>query len=354
MPEIHSLEHLPPECLFLIADCFSHPRDLNAAAQTCHLLYSVYIPLLYSRASKVKSQNQLFRWAIEHGCPTTVRLCIAAGADPNRELTPGQGDSPLFNTVAFRDAMRAFHGTDAKSLKQNLQWNCQVAQAFIDGGANIDARSRGTWYMKDMSALHQATWDGDADMTRLLLDNGADISAVDGRGRTPLHTAVNTGNPEVVAILLAKGATADDRHRANGQTPLHELAARGKIDAMKVLLGSGADVNACDDLQQTPLHHAAKSRYDSAGADNAAQLLISKGSNIEARDKKGRTPLLLSISWHWSMPVIKTLVSNRADVDARDSNGKSPMDLAELCHNTVTARYLAGQWGSLAGRKCET
>ena len=43
----------------------------------------------------------------------------------------------------------------------------------------------------------------------------------------------------------------------DGVTPLHAAAASGSEKAMKVLLEQRVDVNACNRLQQTPLHLAA-------------------------------------------------------------------------------------------------
>ena len=42
-----------------------------------------------------------------------------------------------------------------------------------------------------------------------------------------------------------------------GDTPLHIMTERNDVYAVKLLIEHGADVNACGDMSQTPLHIAA-------------------------------------------------------------------------------------------------
>ena len=60
-------------------------------------------------------------------------------------------------------------------------------------------------------------------MSRLLLDNGAAVSAVDRGGGTALHCAAFHGFEGVVWLLLAHGAGVSAKD-IDGRTPLHEAA----------------------------------------------------------------------------------------------------------------------------------
>lgn len=53
----------------------------------------------------------------------------------------------------------------------------------------------------------------------LLLDHGADLTARDARGFSPLHLAAEYGAPEIVSALLARGANPLAKNSA-GKTPL--------------------------------------------------------------------------------------------------------------------------------------
>ena len=54
--------------------------------------------------------------------------------------------------------------------------------------------------------LHVAAGAGSLEAVAVLLDLGADVSAVDAEHRTPLHYAARGGHTEVVALLLERGA----------------------------------------------------------------------------------------------------------------------------------------------------
>ena len=69
-----------------------------------------------------------------------------------------------------------------------------------------------------------------------------------------------------------------------------EAAESGNIEAVKQHLAAGTDVNARDNWGRTPLHEAAyHSNKEIVG------LLIAKGADVNARDNGGETPLDLAI-----------------------------------------------------------
>ena len=65
------------------------------------------------------------------------------------------------------------------------------------------------------------------------------------------------------------------------------------------------------------------------GCTEICDLLISKGADIEARDKNGRTPLFEACSSIRSKKQIcELLLSKGADVNARDNQGLTPLHQA--------------------------
>ena len=78
------------------------------------------------------------------------------------------------------------------------------------------------------TALHLASAQRNAQLTSLLLESGAEVSAKDGTGQTALHCAARTkGAGDCIKALLAKGAKPDEID-ANGLTPL-DLAKKAGI-----------------------------------------------------------------------------------------------------------------------------
>jgi len=59
-----------------------------------------------------------------------------------------------------------------------------------------------------MTALHHAAKRGRASICRILIDEGASLTAVNHHGQTPLEVAKTQGRAECVAILEAAAAAA--------------------------------------------------------------------------------------------------------------------------------------------------
>jgi ankyrin repeat protein len=96
-----------------------------------------------------------------------------------------------------------------------------------------------------VSALHAClSLREHADVAELLLDQGADISATNGRGDTALHLAAAGGFVRVTVILLARGAAVDPMSTIDGETPLHRAAAAGHTEVVRLLVAAGANVGA--------------------------------------------------------------------------------------------------------------
>ncbi len=108
------------------------------------------------------------------------------------------------------------------------------------------------------TALHWAALNGDISLTRLLLASGAAPGPVSRIGNiSPLFTAAQNGNDEIVRALLKRGADANVQ-TANGATPLMAAAASGSVDTVRALLDHGAKINAADTAHgQTALMYAA-------------------------------------------------------------------------------------------------
>ena len=96
-------------------------------------------------------------------------------------------------------------------------------------------------------------------------------------------------------------------------------------------------------MDRTPLHWAAaKTKRFVRDEDyiNANKLLVFHGADVNAKDKRGRTPLHSAVLTN-NLEAVKFLVSCGADVDVKDSGGKTPLDVAKEKSNTTVAKYLA-------------
>jgi len=71
------------------------------------------------------------------------------------------------------------------------------------------------------------------------LENGADINATTGEGRTALHLAARAGDLDQLELLLSRGADADMRDNM-GDTPARMAARYGQNEAVAMLTKYGA------------------------------------------------------------------------------------------------------------------
>ena len=74
---------------------------------------------------------------------------------------------------------------------------------------------------------------------------------------------------------------------------IHEAAEDGNIEAVKQHIAAGTDVNAKDKYGESPLLFAA-----TFGHKEIAELLIAKGAKVNAKNKNDNTPLDKAIKEH--------------------------------------------------------
>jgi cytohesin len=120
-------------------------------------------------------------------------------------------------------------------------------------------------------------------------------------------------------VLTARAQTEAPRPETKSTHPLHEAAAAGDVDQVKLLISKGADVNEKDKDGWTPLHSAAN-----YGRKDVAEVLIAKGANINETDVSGQTPLHLAASFGMKF-VPELLLAKGANVNARDKAGNTPL-----------------------------
>ncbi|XEV07499.1 hypothetical protein FSHL1_012786 [Fusarium sambucinum] len=123
------------------------------------------------------------------------------------------------------------------------------------------------------SLLHLAVCCNSPEAVKVLIDNGADVTATGEKGLTPLHVARDA---EITRILLQKGAMIDAQ-MDGGRTSLHLASVGDRIEIVEVLLDMGASVNARDNDNFTPLHFACY-----FGHLETARILIANGATLNA------------------------------------------------------------------------
>jgi len=95
-----------------------------------------------------------------------------------------------------------------------------------------------------------------------------------------------------------------------------------QVGVIQALISKGADINAKDKLGETLLHYAAEH-----GSRRIAEFLIANGANINAANEKGETPLHCSTFWGYRQ-MVELLMANGADITAETNEGQTALDIA--------------------------
>ncbi|XP_034029908.1 B-cell lymphoma 3 protein homolog [Thalassophryne amazonica] len=104
-----------------------------------------------------------------------------------------------------------------------------------------------------LSPLHLAVQRGHKDLTRMLLDAGADINVMDIKsGQSPLMHAVEASNVDMVHFLIESCCDVNGQSYS-GNTALHSASGRGHTDMVRLLLKSGADSSMKNYHNDTPV-----------------------------------------------------------------------------------------------------
>ncbi len=131
-----------------------------------------------------------------------------------------------------------------------------ITGLLLDAGARHDARAKLGW-----TALGLAAVKGHVEVARTLLDAGADPGARDAYGWTPLMRAAHHGHTAVVRLLLESPDVDLSLVQESGATVLHLGAAGGEPDVVELLLARGADVAARDGHGSTAADAAMANGY---------------------------------------------------------------------------------------------
>jgi uncharacterized protein len=277
-------------------------------------------------------------FAAREGHLDSVKVLLDAGADVN-QVSAGDRTSPLLIATIngqFDLAMMLLEkGASAQAAAENnatplyAALNCEwapkslypqpkaqlnqrttyldVMKVLLDKGADPNIRlNKKVWYSGysfDLSGVDEtgatpfwrAAYASDIEAMKMLVAYGADwnirTKRIAGRGRfgdvdrevkdVSGLPPVPVGGPAVTPLQAAAGVGYGEGFAANS----HRFAPTGMLAAVKYLVEElHVDVNDVDHEGNSALHHAA-----ARGDVEMIQYLVSKGANVQAVSREGRT-----------------------------------------------------------------
>ena len=350
------------------------------------------------RAKDSGGRTPLHHAARENAAAAAGLLLVKLGGKINPK--DRDGDTPL-HWAARRDA-------------------AEVAKLLVErAGAAVKAVNNRGETPLHLTARHWRDREGRVgvpEIAWLLLENGAEVNAKDGRGETPTDAAFLTGrvmgSREMRLVLEAEGGTVSAAARAkfkeaealqteterilnadldphwtdeNGWTQLHWAAVGNDGEAAHRLLELGADPNLAGkgDVSvafsekgtarlrlsahgSRTLHREGMEWSNLGGMNDVAPLILAVASNspavvvamidhgadVRAKSKNGNTLL------HWAArndaaEIAKMLIDRGANIEAKNKGGRTPLHWTAETNAAAVAKLLIVNNGAEVRAKSE-
>ncbi|RVE65720.1 hypothetical protein OJAV_G00119210 [Oryzias javanicus] len=155
----------------------------------------------------------------------------------------------------------------------------------------------------------------------LLAKKGSNAVKLDNEGKSALHVAAAGGHTDCLAAILAHGADLSVSD-ASGFTALHVASKNNHVECCKKLVQNKCAVDATDGAGRTALHYAAAN-----GNVQIVQLLCELRCPINLKDADGLTPLLLAAK-HCHSEICCALLDFGADINTPDNTGRTALMVA--------------------------
>jgi uncharacterized membrane protein YbhN (UPF0104 family) len=140
---------------------------------------------------------------------------------------------------------------------------------------------------KGVVALHYASFLGNVDIIKYLVNYGADIKALTNNDLNVIHYAAQGNQPNslVYFYLFHRDKIKIEKTDIKGSTPLHWASYSSSCEIGNYLLNYGANINTQDKSGNTPLHLATIKN-----SLKMVQRLLQKGAVATIRNKENDTP----------------------------------------------------------------
>lgn len=298
--------------------------------------HSAAISLLHSRGSFIDALDASNQSPIDHaalnGHADAVLVLESLGADvtsivKNTELLPRvayRGHTQLLETLIDHFHMpisSAEHISDPVHMAVQGR-HLSTLRVLCNAGACVNCKA-GNCY-----PLHWAAENNDSEILECLILNGADLNTrMDIKESTAIHIASQNGNIEALKVLLSMGACLSSVD-AEGYTPAHAsiFADKNNTEIIRLFYNAGANLQTRNSVGCLPIGSAVMNRKW-----EVAKLLSVWGSDVNFVTLNGDSPLMIA-ACHDDLESVRFILEElRGDVNYPGKGGWTAL----MCAVTV-------------------
>ncbi|KAK8054800.1 hypothetical protein PG993_000027 [Apiospora rasikravindrae] len=239
-------------------------------------------------------EDELLQVATDSSSYRAIEALLKAGSDLSwhtESLPIGYGVGPLVSAIG--------HGY-TKCVKH-----------LLDSDLNVNIPHDGK------TALDEAVKSRRLEIAEMVLATGADPNIMVNK-QSPLITAIDNGDIQMVNLLLDNGADIDLQVKdewSTGKTALAIAASRENHEVLRALLQRGAQVNCEDPGVWSPLYLAVFH-----GHLENVKILLEHGAEVDARGREYGSPTPLNAAYS-NPEIVTTLLNHNADINYRSYRG---------------------------------
>lgn len=305
---------------------------LHFAVKNCDI---EIVKMLLDKGATINAENDCRKtplyYAIENEKIEVAQLLLTYGADVNNRDSDGISVLHVAVKIGCLQIVEALleygfnlNPEDAKNpelLHGTVERGyLKIVEDLLKYGADVNTYSNSQF--EGFTPLHCAAKNKQGEVVKLLIRYKADVNAQDKTGKTPIFYAIENADLEMTKLLLTNKANIKD-----SPDLLHIAVQKECIEIVKVLLQYDADINASDKYGRTALHFTALSenegffRFSRDDPDfnikgEIAELLLSKGANVDVKNKCGLTTLHAAVQ-NGYVKVVEALLKHNANVNSR-------------------------------------
>jgi hypothetical protein len=173
----------------------------------------------------------------------------------------------------------------------------------------------------------------------MLISAGADVNQATSRKETALILAAWRGTPESVRLLLNAKCRVDWADM-DGATALHAASWYQRAESVGLLLAAGASTTCQNVCSETPLHRLAISTISNrSDAKRIIELLVLAGTDLEARDDYGDTPIMNALTRN-NTSILRCLLDLGCSLSSSNSSNENILHLAAMVASLEMLEYL--------------